>query len=331
MNMLNNAGFAVIVGVGGFLALKDAISVGVIVTFTTYSREFTRPLNDLANQFNVILSAVAGAERVFRVIDEKTETGDEREAEDVPRLKGDIAFRSVSFSYEKGLGILKNIHFHVKPGQTVALVGPTGAGKTTIISLLARFFEPDSGRILIDGKDSRRITRESLRRQMGVVLQDSFLFETTVRENIRYGRLDASDREVEKAARAANAHDFIQRLPKGYDTVLSADGSGISQGQRQLLSIARAMLADPALLILDEATSNIDTITEMKIQDAMSRLMKGRTCFIIAHRLNTIRHADKILVLREGELIEQGTHRELLEKGGFYAELVRMQQSRGAV
>ncbi|MFG6113808.1 ABC transporter ATP-binding protein [Halobacillus sp. MO56] len=327
MNMLNNISFAIIVGGGGILAVNGAVSIGVIVTFTTYSRQFTRPLNDLANQFNMILSAVAGADRVFQIIDETEETKDEEQAEAIKNLHGGIEFRSVYFSYEDEQPTLKNINFTASPGETVALVGPTGAGKTTIISLLSRFYETDEGEILVDGQNLKHITRDSLRKQMGVVLQDATLFHTTIRENLRYGRLDASDEEVEDAAKAANAHSFISRLPEGYDTVLDADGKGISHGQRQLLSIARAILADPSLLILDEATSSIDTVTEIKINEALANLMEGRTSFVIAHRLNTIRSADLILVLQDGKIIEQGSHQELLKKEGFYADLVRAQQN----
>ncbi|UOQ45118.1 ABC transporter ATP-binding protein/permease [Halobacillus salinarum] len=327
MNMLNNVSFAIIVGAGGLLALNGAVSIGVIVTFTTYSRQFTRPLNDLANQFNMILSAVAGAERVFQIIDEKEEKEDESEAAAITGMKGKIEFKDVHFSYESGQETLNHINFTAEPGETVALVGPTGAGKTTIISLLSRFYDVNSGEILVDGRSIKQITRTSLRSQMGVVLQDSTMFHTTIRENIRYGRLKASDEEVEHAAKAAHAHEFIINLTQGYDTVLDSDGKGVSHGQRQLLSIARAMLADPALLILDEATSSIDTVTEMKINDALSKLMKKRTSFVIAHRLNTIRSADIIIVLRQGEIVEKGSHEQLLKKGGFYAELVAAQRA----
>nr|WP_246055385.1 ABC transporter ATP-binding protein [Pseudalkalibacillus caeni] len=331
MNMLNNVSFALIVGVGGILALNGMISIGVIVIFTTYSRQFTRPLNDLANQFNIILSAVAGAERVFNIIDKEEEKSDEADATDISSIQGDIKFEAVSFGYEEGQDILKNVSFHAGPGETVALVGPTGAGKTTIISLLTRFYDADEGEILVDGQNIQNITRESLRKQMGVVLQDSILFETTVRENIRYGRLNASDEEVEQAAKRANAHSFISKLPKGYDTVLDSDGKSISHGQRQLLSIARAMLANPSVLILDEATSSIDTITEMKINDALDTLMEGRTSFVIAHRLNTIKNADQILVLKNGEIIEKGNHQQLLDQKGFYHDLVKAQENKDVI
>ncbi|RWZ58776.1 ABC transporter ATP-binding protein [Halobacillus fulvus] len=327
MNMLNNISFAIIVGAGGLLALNGFISIGVIVTFTTYSRQFTRPLNDLANQFNMILSAVAGAERVFQILDESEEKKDETQADHIERIEGDVRFDHVDFAYDDQQLTLSDVHFHAKPGETVALVGPTGAGKTTIISLLSRFYEPVGGRIRIDGKDLKTITRESLRKQMGVVLQDSTMFHMTIRENIRYGRLEAIDEDVERAAKAAHVHDFIMQLPNGYDTMLDSDGKGVSHGQRQLLSIARAMVADPSLLILDEATSSIDTVTEMKINDALSELMKGRTSFVIAHRLNTIRSADLILVLRDGKIVEKGSHRELVNQNGFYADLVETQQA----
>lgn len=321
MHVLNNLSFAIIAGVGGILALKGAITIGVIVVFTEYARQFTRPLNDLANQFNTLLSAVAGAERVFEILDEKLEAGDEENACILSSIKGDVEFKNVTFSYEKESDTIKDVSFHAHIGETIALVGPTGAGKSTIINLIARFYETDSGGIFIDGQDIKNIKRESLRIHLGFVLQDSFLFEASIRENIRYGKLNATDDEVEQAAILANAHSFIMKFPKQYDTVLKQDGSGISQGQKQLLSIARAILTDPAILILDEATSNIDTITEIKIQEALQRLMKGRTSFVIAHRMNTVQQADQILVLDQGILIEKGTHHSLLAEKGFYYEL----------
>ncbi|MBS8266825.1 ABC transporter ATP-binding protein [Mesobacillus boroniphilus] len=325
MNMLNNLSFTIVAAVGGYFALRGYVSIGTIVIFTEYSRQFTRPLNDLSNQFNTLLSAVAGADRVFDIIDTEEEAVDEKEAAPLHNIKGKIEFKDVSFSYEKGGDTVSDLKFKAEPGQSVALVGPTGAGKSTIINLISRFYEPDEGLILIDGYDSKKITRESLRTQMGFVLQDSFLFQGSIRENIRYGRLDATDEEVEQAAKAANAHSFIQRLPVGYDTVLSQDDAGISQGQKQLLSIARAILADPSILILDEATSSIDTITELKIQEALQHLLKGRTSFIIAHRLNTIKSADQIIVIENGQIIEKGSHDELLVQEGFYHNLYTSQ------
>lgn len=323
MNMLNNISFAIVAGAGGLLALKGLVSIGVIVMFAEYARQFTRPLNDLANQFNVFLSAVAGAERVFEVLDEQPEELDEQDAAELDDVRGEIEFADVSFSYERSGRTLSGVGFHAASGETIALVGPTGAGKTTVVQLLMRFYEPDGGRILIDGRDIRQIKRKSLRRHLGFVLQDVFLFQGTIIDNIRYGKLDASDDEVRCAAKAANAHSFIVKLPQGYDTVLQQDGGGISQGQKQLLSIARMMLADPSILILDEATSSIDTITEIKIQEALYRLMEGRTSIVIAHRLNTIRQADRILVLADGKMVEQGTHESLLERKGLYYGLVR--------
>ncbi|WP_413375300.1 ABC transporter ATP-binding protein [Alkalihalobacillus sp. 1P02AB] len=320
MNVLNNLSFAFIAGIGAILALNGHVSVGTIVIFTEYSRQFTRPLNDLANQFNMLLSAVAGAERVFDILDEEEEK-DKQEAKQVSSFNGDVEFEQVVFSYDSAQATLAGMSFHVPAGNVLALVGPTGAGKTTIVNLLAKFYHPVSGQIKIDGQDIRLIQTESLRSQMAFVLQDTFLFEATIRENIRYGRLNATDEEVEKAAKLANAEAFIKKMPSGFDTVLDQDGSGISQGQKQLLSIARAILADPAILILDEATSSIDTIMEMEIQEALQVLMKDRTSFIIAHRLNTIERADKILVIQEGNVIEQGSHDELLSKKGYYAHM----------
>ncbi|GAM16370.1 ABC transporter ATP-binding protein [Mesobacillus selenatarsenatis] len=325
MNMLNNLSFTIVAAVGGYFAINGYVSIGTIVIFTEYSRQFTRPLNDLSNQFNTLLSAVAGADRVFDIIDTEEEAVDEKEAGPLQNINGKVEFKDVSFSYEKGGDTVSDLNFNAQPGQSVALVGPTGAGKSTIINLVSRFYEPDKGKILIDGVDSKKITRESLRTQMGFVLQDSFLFQGSIRENIRYGRLDATDEEVEHAAKAANAHTFIQRLPEGYDTVLSQDDAGISQGQKQLLSIARAILADPSILILDEATSSIDTITELKIQEALQHLLKGRTSFIIAHRLNTIKSADQIIVIEDGQIIEKGSHDGLLEQKGFYHSLYTSQ------
>lgn len=326
MNMLNFLSFALIALVGGILVVYDQqlVTVGVIVIFTEYARQFTRPLNELSNQFNVLLSAIAGAERVFQVMDETKEESDETNSIEVKRTKGNIKFDNVTFGYEDTT-ILKGIRFEARPGETVAFVGHTGAGKTTIINLISRFYDYHTGKITLDGIDLKSIKRSSLRKHMAFVLQDPFLFHGSVRENIRYGRLHATDKEVENAAVDANAHDFIMKLSNGYDTILDQDGSGISQGQKQLLTIARALLAAPSILILDEATSNIDTITELKIQAALKRLMVGRTSFVIAHRLNTIQGADTIIMLEDGKIIEQGSHEELIKLKGSYYKLYKGQ------
>nr|WP_252225951.1 ABC transporter ATP-binding protein [Caldicoprobacter algeriensis] len=330
MNMLNNLGFALIAGIGGLLAVRNvggAITVGTISVFLNYSRQFTRPLNEMANQYNMVLAAAAGAERVFRVLDQEPEPADAPDAVDLREVgvKGHVEFENVSFAYDGENLVLKNFSLEVKPGQMVALVGATGAGKTTIINLLMRFYDVKEGSIRIDGIDIRKIKRESLRSSLGIVLQDTYLFNASVRENIRYGRLDATDEEVEQAAKIAHAHDFIMRLPQGYDTILTDDGGNLSHGQRQLLAIARAVLADPAILILDEATSSVDTRTEIYIQKAMLNLMKGRTSFVIAHRLSTIKDADLIVVIDNGKLVEKGTHQELLERKGVYYNLYQSQ------
>lgn len=325
MNMLNNLSFTLVAGFGGWMAVYGLVSIGVILTFAEYARQFTRPLNDLANQYNTFLSAVAGAERVFEVLEQESEARDEGEAIELDRVEGAIRFDRVSFSYSEEVQTIRDISFQIRPGQTAALVGPTGAGKSTIVQLLSRFYDLNEGHIEIDGIDVRKIKRDSLRRHMGFVLQDSFLFEGTIRDNIRYGRLDATDKEIEKAAQMANAHHFIMKLPAGYETRLDSEGNGISQGQKQLLSIARAILADPEILILDEATSSIDTVTELHIQEALYRLMKGRTSIVIAHRLNTVRRADLILVLIEGQIREKGSHDELMKQKGYYSQLVNSQ------
>lgn len=324
MNLINNLNFALIAGVGGWMAFHDIVTVGVIVSFLNYSRQFGRPINELANQYNLIQSAIAGAERVFEVMDMPSEYGDDKDSE-LPRLSGEVKFDNVSFGYKADAPILRGVTFEAKPGEKIALVGPTGAGKTTIINLLTRFYEIDGGNVFIDGREIRDLDKNALRRQLGMVLQDAHVFSGTIRENIRFGRLDATDREVEEAARLANAERFIARLPHGYDTMLESEGSNLSHGQRQLLTIARAILSDPAILILDEATSSVDTRTEMQIQHAMKTLMKGRTSFVIAHRLSTIRDADRILVIQNGEIAEQGNHEQLLALSGVYHELYNSQ------
>jgi len=327
-NFVNNVGFAIVAGAGGWMAVQGLATVGNIATFVNYARQFSRPLNQIANLYGSIQSAIAGAERVFETIDEEPELQDAPDARALTQVEGDVVFDDVCFGYEEGVPVLKHVSLHARPGQTIALVGPTGAGKTTIVNLLTRFYDIDSGSVLIDGVDIRQIKLDDLRRKLDIVLQDTYLFSDTVMENIRYGRLDASDEEVIAAAKLANADQFIHRLPQGYQTELSEQGSNLSQGQRQLLAIARAVLADPGILILDEATSSVDTRTEQHIQEAMLRLMEGRTSFVIAHRLSTIREADNILVINGGEVIECGTHQELLDQEGFYHHLY-MSQFRG--
>jgi ATP-binding cassette subfamily B protein len=358
-NFVNNLGLAILSGVGGWMAIQGMATVGTIASFINYSRQFGRPLNEIANLYNTIQGAVAGAERVFELIDEASEhdealdspqtalTQSRKDAKDKSQteqflrssassllrvesphsteIAGEVVFEEVSFAYTPDAPVLKQVSLHAHPGETVALVGPTGAGKTTIVNLLTRFYDVDAGRILLDGADIRTLDRYALRRQLGIVLQDTYLFTGTVLENIRYGRLDATDEEVYAAARLANAEQFIHRLPHGYATLLSERASNLSQGQRQLLAIARAILANPRILILDEATSSVDTRTEQQIQEAMLRLMTGRTSFVIAHRLSTIRNADQILVINHGEIVERGTHATLLAQRGFYYDLYTSQ------
>ena len=328
-NFINNISYLIISVAGGYLILKGhSITVGVVFSFLLYMRNFTRPINEIMNLFNTIQSALAGAERVFEVIDEKKEK-DKETAKDISNIEGHVELKNVTFSYEKGKEILKNVSIEAKKGELIAIVGPTGAGKTTIINLLTKFYDIDSGEILIDGKNIDDITRESLRKTVAMVLQDTYLFSESVSDNIRYGRLDATDEEVIQAAKMADAHHFIKQLPEGYNTILSDNGGNLSQGQRQLLAIARAILSNASILILDEATSSIDTRTEVLIQNAMIKLMEGKTTFVIAHRLSTIRNADKILALKDGEIIESGTHSELLAKDGFYANLYNSQFKNG--
>ncbi|MET3852647.1 ATP-binding cassette subfamily B multidrug efflux pump [Paenibacillus sp. OAE614] len=330
MNMVNNLSFALIAAAGGWMVLQGHTSVGIVVSFLNYSKQFGRPITELANQFNLMQSAIAGAERVFEIFDLETEYAEDhkRAVAELGEVKGSVEFRNVTFSYKPGTPVLQDVSFTAEPGQMIALVGPTGAGKTTIINLLTRFYEIDQGDICIDGASIRDMDKDSLRSKVGIVLQDAYVFSGSIRENIRFGRLDATDAEVEHAAKLANADRFISRLPDGYDTVLAAEGSNLSHGQRQLLTIARAILADPAILILDEATSSVDTRTEMHVQEAMQTLMKGRTSFVIAHRLSTIQDADRILFINGGRIAEQGSHLQLLETKGFYYDLYTSQFQR---
>jgi len=328
MSILSNANIAIVAGIGAWMTLQGMATVGLIATFITYSRRFADPLRRFSNIYNSIQSALAGAERIFEVIDTMPEITDAPDAITVDDFGGTVEFENVDFEYVPDVPVLKDISLRAEPGQTIALVGPTGAGKTTVVNLLTRFYDINDGSIKIDRTDIREIKKDDLRRQLGVVLQDVFLFSGTVMDNIRYGKLDATDEECVRAAELANADGFIRRLPKGYDTELSERAGNISQGQRQLISIARALVADPAILVLDEATSSVDTRTEIQIQEAFRTLMKGRTSFVIAHRLSTIRRADMVIVINEGEIIERGTHRELMEMKGFYYR-VYMSQFKG--
>ncbi|MCX6084605.1 MAG: ABC transporter ATP-binding protein [Caldiserica bacterium] len=323
--VLDHMDIAVVAGVGGTLAIKGIVTVGVVSAFITYTQRLSQPLLQVANLLSTIQAALAGAERVFEVIDHQPELRDKPDAPQLGEIQGDVAFDHVDFGYLKGVPVLRDVNLHALPGQMVALVGPTGAGKTTMVSILSRFYDIQGGRVTIDGTDIRDVQVDSLRRQLGIVLQDGFLFSASVKENLRYGRLDATDEDVVAAATLANADRFIRRLPQGYDTVLAERGSDLSQGQRQLLTIARAILADPRILVLDEATSSVDTRTEIHIQRALLNLMKGRTSFVIAHRLSTIRTADQVLVIDGGHIIEQGTHTSLLAQHWFYYNLYMSQ------
>ncbi|WGF38877.1 ABC transporter ATP-binding protein [Lysinibacillus capsici] len=320
-NFMNNLGLAVVIGTGAFLAVKSIVTVGIIAAFVTYTRQFFRPLNQLSNLLNTFQSAIAGAERVFEILDEPSEVADKPNAIKTASLKGDVVFKQVSFSYEPNKPVLKNIDFHAKAGETFALVGPTGSGKTTIINLLTRFYDVDQGEILIDGHNIEHYQMATIRQRVGVVLQDTYLFSGTIRENIRFGKLDATDEEVVEAAKIANAHHFIKYLPAQYETPVQAGGANLSQGQRQLIAIARAILENADILILDEATSSVDTQTEVDIQKGLQHLMQGRTSFVIAHRLKTIENADQILVIQQGEIVEQGNHQELMQQQGIYRHL----------
>ena len=325
MNFIGNLGYVVVSILGGWLAIRKTIEVGDILSFTQYVRNFTQPISQAAQVANMLQSTAAAAERVFAFLDEAEEDQTVEHPVSLEGLEGRVKFDHVSFGYNPDKIIIKDFNALVQPGQKVAIVGPTGAGKTTMVKLLLRFYDVNSGAIYVDGHDVRDFNRNELREMFGMVLQDTWLFNGTVMENIRYGRLDATDEEVIEAAKAAHVHHFIQTLPDGYQMVLNEEASNVSQGQKQLLTIARAILADPKILILDEATSSVDTRTEIRIQKAMDNLMRGRTSFIIAHRLSTIRDADLILVMRDGDIVEQGKHEELLAAGGFYANLYNAQ------
>lgn len=330
MGLVNNLGYVVISVVGGLLAVTGRLLIGDIQAFIQYSRQFTQPINQLANIANILQSTVASAERVFEVLDEQEAVPETQHPVHIEKPKGSVTFEHVAFGYEEDHLLMKDMNIDVAPGQTIAIVGPTGAGKTTLINLLMRFYEVNGGKIKVDGVDITDLTREELRHLFGMVLQDTWLFKGTIKDNIAYGKEGATFEDVVNAAKAAHADHFIRTLPQGYDTILNEEASNISQGQKQLLTIARAILANPAILILDEATSSVDTRTESYIQNAMTRLMEGRTNFVIAHRLSTIKDADKILVMKAGTVVEQGTHEELLSQGGLYADLYNSQFDQSA-
>ncbi|MEP7189444.1 MAG: ABC transporter ATP-binding protein [Roseiflexaceae bacterium] len=348
VDVLSTLATAIVAGYGGYLALNHLVTVGVVVAFLTYVQQFFRPIQSLSTFYTTAQAALAAAERIFELVDTPSDLADRPGARELPPIEGRVTFDHVSFSYgerpttdhrppttdheynaavvgRRSPVVLDDITLDVQPGQTIAVVGPTGAGKTTLVNMIGRFYDVGDGTVLVDGIDVRDLTKASLRSQMGVVLQDSFLFAGTVADNIRYGRLDATDAEIEAAAQAAHAHDFIMRLPDGYATKLGERGNTLSQGQRQLLGIARALLRDPRILILDEATSSVDSRTEALIQSALQTLLKGRTSFVIAHRLSTIRDADQVLVMQAGQIVERGTHDQLLARNGLYAELYRRQ------
>ena len=318
-------GMALVIWYGGPAVIRGTLTLGVLTMFLAYVTRFYQPIRDLSAVYNQLQAATAAAEKIFEILDARPGVADRLGATELPAIRGEVDFERVGFAYRDDQPVLYDISLHAHAGEQVAIVGPTGAGKTTILALLARFYEPTEGVIRIDGQDIGRVTLRSLRRQLGIVLQDNFIFSGTVADNIRYGRLDATDLEVEAAARAVGAHPFIERLPEGYATEVHERGGRLSVGQRQLVAFARALLADGAILLLDEATSSIDAATELLIQEALARLMEGRTTFIVAHRLSTIRHADRIYVMDEGRVVQEGTHRQLLDKGGLYAHLYEQQ------
>ena len=325
VSFINNLSLTLISIFGSLLYLVGSVSLGNLSSFVLYSRKFSGPVNEMANIISELQSAAAAAERVFRMIDEPAETADLPQAKPLEEVKGDVQMKDIQFGYEPDKVIIHDLNLHAKPGSLVAIVGPTGAGKTTIINLLMRFYDPQKGQILMEGHDSHDITRKSLRAAYTMVLQDTWLFYGSIYDNIAFSRPDATPEEVIEAAKAAKIHNYIMSLPDGYDTIVNGDGLNISQGQKQMLTIARAMLSDAKMLILDEATSNVDTRTEMQIQSAMRNLMKDKTCFVIAHRLSTVQNADTILVVQHGDIIEQGNHEQLMKKGGVYAGLYSSQ------
>jgi ATP-binding cassette subfamily B protein len=325
MRWVGNLGYVAISILGGYLAAQRMIAVGDIQAFIQYVQQFTQPIAQVANISNILQQTIAAAERIFEFLEEEEEPVETTNPINPEKIKGEVEFRNVHFGYDQNKIIINDFSAKANPGQKIAIVGPTGAGKTTMVKLLMRFYDVNSGEILIDGYNIQEFTRHDLRAQFGMVLQDTWLYNENIRENIRYGNLNASDEEVYKAAEAAHVESFVHSLPEGYDLVLNEELTNISQGQKQLITIARAFLKNPKMLILDEATSSVDTRTELQIQKAMDRLMEGRTSFIIAHRLSTIKNADLILVMNHGDIVEQGTHNELLEKDGFYADLYKSQ------